>query len=956
MRLGATVPRLLLALLLGLILGPPLPADATDGAVAGHWFRIETHVHSVFSSDAVADVGVLATTARTLGYNAVFLTDHNEGSSFQIAGETANHRTLDESDEEWELHRRGELDGGTARLETTTAFQGTRALHLALPPSSSGTLSIWARRGPLITAGPVMLTFAVLVQQLDPGTGFAALISLGGAPDIGRTVGYTTESGDVRLGQSVTFAWTIGQPLLPAATPSHHVVVFPLPEPAHGKWVVYTVNVSEALAQLPTDQRPHPFAAFLYPRFALSTTGGAAELFLDGVTLHAERPLSPAEEFVARTTLCQAYSDASFQVFCAHEMGQQRHTTRFDFAITDPSQFHSFQFGTDGIPSVQRGGYPTQLNHPGSTIRLREILENQAYGADFLEVRKPEWAAVWDELLLQGVSILGSWGADSHELLDRRNPATVVFTSGLTLDSIVHALYEGRSFLARNTFTGTLLFSPWPDPATPYPARYPIFVSDRAAMTTVFLRITGGLPAGSHLRWIRNGQLEQEQLLSGPAADVTLQLSLEGPLTVVRAEVSAPDGTLLALTQPLLFRDVPGMPEHDRLAVIGINPLTGPGYTRSMAAGIVDAAWDSAVRALLLTLQAPPGARLVLRLETERPATLDLAGTPLPAPTSGSTLSFVQPTSITDLVAWFDSPPLPISRPPPAAPPDFAVQAIDATGIELSWQPTSTKDRPVRYGVERNGQLLALVGSSLRFTDRSVQPGQHYTYTVRAFDLADLSSPPTRPRTVAVSPPLLFADDFESGSLTSWSATGSVSLRERSGDTQNHAALLELANGPATLQRRLETPLRSLIIRFRFQLLDQGPEPLSLLTLVEQTGQPFLELTLASDGRLILRDRDRTTASQELVAFGVWYACQLFLQPFAQQEVQCQPEDRSTDTMRAHLSAPTRDTRLATLTFGQRTGSPRARLLLDDIRLVQRDHASERSIRPWSWGVSRARG
>lgn len=955
MRLGATVPRVLLALLLGLILGPPLPADATDGAVAGHWFRIETHVHSVFSSDAVADVGVLARTARTLGYNAVFLTDHNEGSSFQIAGETANHRTLDESDKEWEISRRGELNGATARLESTTAFQGTRALHLALPPSSSGTLSIWARRGPLIVAGPVTLTFAVLVQQLDPGTGFAALISLGGAPDIGRTVGYTTESGDVRLGQSVTFAWTIGQPLLPAATPSHHVVVFPLPEPAHGKWTVYTVNVSEALAQLPTDQRPHPFAAFLYPRFALSTTGGAAELFLDGVTLHAERPLSPAEEFVARTALCQAFSDASFQVFCAHEMGQQRHTTRFDFAITNSSQFHSFQFGTDGIPSVQRGGYPTQLNHPGSTIRLREILENQAYGADFLEVRKPEWAAVWDELLLQGVSILGSWGTDSHEVIDRRNPATVVFTSGLTLDSIVRALYEGRSFLARNTFTGTLLFSPWPDPATPYPARYPIFVSDRAAMTTVFLRITGGLPAGSHLRWIRNGQLEQEQLLSGPAADVTLQLSLEGPLTVVRAEVSAPDGTLLALTQPLLFRDVPGMPEHDRLAVIGINPLTGPGYTRSMAAGIVDAAWDSALRALLLTLQAPPGARLVLRLETERPATLDLAGTPLPAPTSGSTLSFVQPASITDLVAWFDSPPLPISRPPPAAPPDFAVQAIDATGIELSWQPTSTKDRPVRYGVERNGQLLALVGSSLRFTDRSVQPGQHYTYTVRAFDLAGLSSPPTRPRTVVVLPPLLFADDFERGTLTGWSVTGSVSLRERSGQTQNHAALLELANGPATLQRRLETPPRSLIIRFRFQLLDQGPEPLSLLTLIEQAGQPFLELTLAPDGHLILHDRDRTAASQELVAFGVWYSCQVHLLAEGWPAVRCQPEDHATDTISVLLSAPARDTSLATLTFGQRTGSPRTRLLLDDIQLVQRDHASERSIRPWSWGVSRAR-
>src|SRR5690242_12431453 len=54
-------------------------------AVAGpgpSWWMVDTHEHSAFSGDARADIGIDAQIDKNLGYNAVFLTDHDRMSSF----------------------------------------------------------------------------------------------------------------------------------------------------------------------------------------------------------------------------------------------------------------------------------------------------------------------------------------------------------------------------------------------------------------------------------------------------------------------------------------------------------------------------------------------------------------------------------------------------------------------------------------------------------------------------------------------------------------------------------------------------------------------------------------------------------------------------------------------------------------------------------------------------------
>lgn len=954
---------LTLALLLILLTMVPQPlamprraAAEADANLSHRRLKIETHVHSAFSADAVADVGVLAAAARRLGYDAVFLTDHNEGSAYQIDGHTANRRTLDEDDRGWKVFRRGVVSTSAATMENDTAYQGVRAFRLALSSPSAGTIGLWARRGPLVTAGPVILSFAVLVRHFDPETGFAATVSLGGDPEIGSTIGYTTASGEVLLDRGVTFAWTLGNPVLPASEPAQRVIVFPLPEPRANEWTVYTIDVTAALAQLPANEQPHPFAAFLYPTLRLSAHAGSADLSVDAVVLEAQRPLPPADEFVARSQLCHTFSSDSFRVFCAQEMGQQRHTIRFDFAIEHPEEFTSFRFGTDGIPLVHNAGYPAQLNHPGSTVRLSEIREERAYGADFIEVRKPEWAALWDELLLREVPLLGSWGTDSHELIDPGNPATFVFARTNSLDAIVSALYEGRSFLARNTFTGTILLSPFAAPQAPYPARYPIFVSDQRATTAIFLRITDRIPSAARLRWIRNGTLWREETLSGHGADLAIDLPLDGPLTVLRAELLDRSGTIVAMTQPLVFRDVPGLPSSYRLHTESIEIPGGHGFTVATTRGIVAAEWDPLVEALLVTLSAPAAARVSLAFETDRPAELDFAGVRLPPPLHDPpyALALVQPASTADLVLVFAPRPVSLVRPTPHPPAALAVTAVERTAVTLSWQAPTARDRPLRYVVERNGKPLAFVGAATSYSDRSMRPGSRYAYTVRAIDLAGARSPASTPVTVSVPPAIQLADDFETGTLVNWDTVGGVSIQSHSGAISNRVLRLELRNAAAAVLRSLPTPRSDFTVRFRFQLLDQGPAPVRLLALATASGDTPIALGLTSSGRLAFRAGSVVVSSQQIIAIGTWYDCLLDIRPNQVWAVTCHDEATLDEGIEL-LTIPLTETDYVTIVIGQTDGTPRAVVLVDDLIVRSAESGTDTGNRTWAWGISRGR-
>ena len=65
-------------------------ATTSHAASGPTWWKVDLHEHSAFSGDARADIGVDAAKAKAQNYNAVFLTDHDRGSGFQIGGDNGN--------------------------------------------------------------------------------------------------------------------------------------------------------------------------------------------------------------------------------------------------------------------------------------------------------------------------------------------------------------------------------------------------------------------------------------------------------------------------------------------------------------------------------------------------------------------------------------------------------------------------------------------------------------------------------------------------------------------------------------------------------------------------------------------------------------------------------------------------------------------------------------------------
>src|SRR5215212_5108997 len=115
------------------------PLHSTVGAQAGwQWYKVDTHVHSSVSADAYVDIGIHSHDAITNGYDAIFLTDHNGGSSFQVNNLTANHMAFEDTYTRWEVGTYGSLSSTVNELVTTPRKTGTNSLHLKSTSNTSG--------------------------------------------------------------------------------------------------------------------------------------------------------------------------------------------------------------------------------------------------------------------------------------------------------------------------------------------------------------------------------------------------------------------------------------------------------------------------------------------------------------------------------------------------------------------------------------------------------------------------------------------------------------------------------------------------------------------------------------------------------------------------------------------------------------------------------------------------
>jgi chitodextrinase len=738
----------------------------TDPTGAWTWFKTDPHVHSCISGDGECDVGVISNAAKNLRYDALFLTDHQAANTGVIGAAIANHVELTESlGTKWIGYNRGSTTGVTRTMVSSPVRTGASSLRLAVTSVSTGSTCVCHQRGPTLTASGHTLTFSVRPTRVDPGCGFAVTCSIGGDARIEPPEGFTTTDNLVHPGRSIVLVWQSASLFAASSDPQSRVIATTLATAPLGVWTTYTIDVAAVVATIPAAERPLDYNAFNQVTITAVADHGSVDLNVDDFHFDATGEKSGAEDFLQRNSKIADFNTAGFKVFPSLEMGLNRHVQRFEFDLTQASQMPAFSQGIQGIVPTQQLGTPVQLNHPGlpGGTSTTDTVDNIGYGADWIECcPRPgtprTMMDIWDAVLTQ-THILGSWTSDMHRTavltLADRGLATYVLSPALTFNDILRSFWEGRCYLATNTFPGRVLLTTGAL-QTPYPARYPVWVSTASATADVRLRIDGGLSPGHTLTWTVDGATASTDHPTGASYDVTRTLTVTGARSYVRVSVQDPTGTFVAMTQPILVLPVPGLPTGHSASVERVVTADNRHYTRPECVGIT--AISGSASGTVVSLTHPVGAVADLAVtRPDAPASVTVDGTVVPTVSSRAALQSSSSSCwtfdassalLTVRVVHTARSSLQVllsngtgDTTPPTAPGSLtATPDATAASAVLQWG-ASTDDVALRgYQVRRDGDLRGEF-TALTYTDTGLQPATTYSWTVEAVDTSGNVSP-----------------------------------------------------------------------------------------------------------------------------------------------------------------------------------------------------------------------
>lgn len=875
--------------------GTPLPA--------GQWYQTDTHVHSVTGGDGFDDYGILSQAAKDKGYDALFMTDHQGASSFPIGAWTANSLVFEDTYSKWSTELTGSLSASTNALSSSPVKSGTRSLHLGGSSSSSGESFVVSDRGPNFRSGDVTLDFSVRPTRIDAGSGAYVSVSIGGDETVSEPDGYTTAAGVVSPGKSTVLVWQLGNARAPSSQPDARVITYQLPYTLD-QWNTYSIDVSAALQDIPAADRPLDYNAVTQLKMATAANNGTVDAYFDSYSIKPANIVPPADEYTYRHGVVHAYDTDAFKIFEGVEMGVNRHAQRFNYSITAPSEYGpEYNNGVDGISPTQQTGYPSQLNHPGfpGGASATEVVTNLAYGADFMETRQDAGNTVmidtWDTILEQGIQLIGTWSSDMHHVstydVRDRGVATNLFSPSLTFDELMHSLFEGRAYLARNTFEGQVIFNLDPSSAEPYPARYPRYIPATQTSADVHLKITGGLSSSDTIHWIVNGADVASNPAGGVSFETTRSIALSGAFTYVRAEVRDSGGNRKAMTEPIFFRDAANLPAGMGYGVDGVTTADGRQYTRVFTKGITASSWNDASESLSMTLENPVNAQSRLSVATTTaPHAVKLNGTAINAADSrdafdaatGSSwyydataevlyLKALQATASAGLVVEMSANG---DAEPPTTPGGLTATAVTSRRVDLNWSASSDNVGVTGYEVWRDGTLVASLPAQGSYSDTGVQEATGYSYQVRAKDGAGNASAFSNTATATTPVARLFSDGFESGDMSLWTSSNGLTVQQSQVDSGQYAARATSTSAATYARKTLPSTQRDLYYRVRFKIISQSANTVYLLRYRTAADASIIGLFVSGSGKLGYRnDVTGVSVSSTDVTKGVWHEVQL---------------------------------------------------------------------------------
>jgi alpha-tubulin suppressor-like RCC1 family protein len=159
---------------------------------------------------------------------------------------------------------------------------------------------------------------------------------------------------------------------------------------------------------------------------------------------------------------------------------------------------------------------------------------------------------------------------------------------------------------------------------------------------------------------------------------------------------------------------------------------------------------------------------------------------------------------------------------PPSAPGKPSGQSTSVGSIDLIWAAaTDDSSTSLDYRVFRDGAQVATVngpGPTVSFTDTGLAAGSSHTYVVIAVDGASNEGPASEasdPITVVAGTPVIFADDFSSGTLGNWTAVTRFAIDGTSGNPSPPSARASVANQTATMNHAFGSSYPTLCVGAR---------------------------------------------------------------------------------------------------------------------------------------------
>jgi hypothetical protein len=875
-----------------------LHSETRASGPANTWYKTDTHVHSTTSSSAYEDLGLVAQQATTLGYNAIFLTDHAAGSTWALGlGNTAYHVAFDDAlNGYWTTTRFGSTTATSGSLAGSPVYSGTSSLHIAASSNTYGESIAWGNRAANFRSGDIILHFSVYPTRIDAGSGLDVSISIGGDPTIRTSpYGYTTQAGVAAPGKSTVLIWQLGTTRAASSNPNARIITYPLPFTMNA-WNSYTLNVTTAMQDIPLADRPLDYAAITDIKMTAAGNHGTADGYFDAYSLDTATTITPADEFVFRNSIVHNFDTSSFTVYTSAELGTFRQSQRFNFSINQPSDWLTFASGNTAILPTQQTGYPAQLNCPGSCTPAADVLNTQGEGADFIETRLPAFQTLWDGVLQQGVQIIGTWSSDAHAGIAAGMVATYIYAPTTGFDNLLHSLYEGRTYDALNNFTGPVIFNLDPASQEPYPVRYPVYVPDTQSTANVHLSIGSGLVAGDKILWNVNGAVVFTDTASGPSYDVTRAITLTGTRTYVRAEARSSAGAQKALTQAVFFLALPGLPAGMDLNVDHINNANGRLYTKISTKGLTAASWSGANQTLSATLTNPAQALVNLRmLAPASPSAFRVDGNVIqPAATltdflaattsswyydAGAGLLYLQAlhnTGTAQLLVDFSGTPLPSPTPTlPVTPSNTSTN----TAVVPTNTPGSPTNTPTATNTPTTTNTPTITPTATNTNTAAPTNTPTNTNTVAPTNTPTNTSTPTLTPTPPPGGIVVFDDGFETGDLSQWSQTVGLVVQQQNVYTGLYAARGTSSGTAVYALKQLSQTRPELYYRIRFNLLSQGSNWAYLERFRTSGGTPLLGVyvTQSTVGKLGYRNdiTGISTTSNVTVTRGAWHELQV---------------------------------------------------------------------------------